>query len=42
MVQVGMFSWFSYPMSIEVRLQKIKQAGFDAASLWWKGEDKDL
>ena len=42
MVKVGMFSWFSYPMPIEERLHKIKQAGFDATSLWWKGEDKDL
>lgn len=39
----GMFSWFSYQLSIQQRLQMIKRAGFDAVSLWWgdEFEDKD-
>ncbi|MCL2003770.1 MAG: sugar phosphate isomerase/epimerase [Oscillospiraceae bacterium] len=40
MLGIGMFSWFSYNLPIEERLQLIKNAGFDAASLWWDGEDK--
>ncbi len=36
MTKFGIFAWFSYPLPIEDRLQMIKQAGFDATSLWWK------
>lgn len=41
MAGCGIFSWFSYPLPIQDRLYLIKQAGFDAASLWWSGEDKN-
>ena len=41
MEKTGIFSWFSYPMPIEERFRKIRQAGFDATSLWWKDEDRD-
>ena len=37
---LGMFSWFSYNLPIEERLQLIKDVGFDATGLWWDGEDK--
>ena len=40
MIGTGIFSWFSYILPIEQRLQLIKEAGFDATSLWWEGEDK--
>lgn len=36
---IGIFSWFSYQLPIEERLMLIKNAGFDAVSLWWGGED---
>jgi L-ribulose-5-phosphate 3-epimerase len=42
MAKLGMFSWFSYSLPIEERLQMIKRAGFDATSLWWGDEDKNL
>lgn len=42
MTKLGIFSWFSYPLPIEERLQMIKQAGFEAASLWWGDENKHL
>lgn len=39
----GMFSWFSYQLPIQQRLQMIRRVGFDAVSLWWgdEFEDKD-
>jgi len=40
MPKIGMFSYFSYPLSIEERLHFIKQAGFDATSLWWSGDGR--
>ena len=39
MAQFGIFAWFSYPLPIKERLQRIKQAGFSATSLWWGDED---
>ncbi len=42
MDKFGMFSWFSYSLPIEERLQMIKQAGFDATSLWWGDENKHV
>lgn len=42
MTKLGIFSWFSYPMSIEERFRMIKQAGFEATSLWWGEESKNL
>lgn len=39
MAQFGIFAWFSYPLPIKERLQRIKQAGFNATSLWWGDED---
>lgn len=38
MLGLGIFSWFSYQLSIQERLQLIKEAGFDATSLWWGDE----
>jgi L-ribulose-5-phosphate 3-epimerase len=39
---LGIFAWFSYPLPIEERFRMIKRAGFDATSLWWGDEDKQL
>lgn len=41
MAKLGIFSWFSFQMPIADRLRKIRQAGFDATSLWWEGVEKD-
>lgn len=40
MKKLSIFSWYSYPDTIEERLKAIKQAGFDATMLWWAEEDK--
>ena len=40
MSDIGIFSWFSYDLPIIERLQLIKDAGFDATSLWWQGDEK--
>lgn len=40
MTKLGIFSWFSYSLSLEERLQTIKNAGFDGTSLCWAGEKK--
>ena len=37
----GMFSWFSYQLPIQQRLQMIRSAGFDAVSRWWGDELQD-
>jgi L-ribulose-5-phosphate 3-epimerase len=42
MMKVGIFSWFSYSLPIEDRLRMIKDAGFDATSLWWGDENRHL
>lgn len=42
MAKFGIFSWFSYSIPIEDRFRMVKQAGFDATSLWWGDEDKHL
>ena len=42
MMKLGIFSWFSYSLPIEERFRMIKQAGFDATSLWWAEESKHL
>ncbi len=39
MAGLSIFSWFSYPLPIEERLLLIKDAGFDAVSLWWGDGD---
>ena len=41
MSSLGMFSWFSYPMAIQKRFELIKEAGFDATSLWWAESDRN-
>ena len=33
--KIGIFSWYGYRTPIKHRLQKIKEAGFDATMLWW-------
>ena len=35
MRKYGIFSWFSYGLPIKKRLELIKEAGFDAVTLWW-------
>jgi len=35
MKKLGIFSWFSYALPIEERLRLIRDAGFEAVSLWW-------
>lgn len=40
MAGLGIFAWFSYPLDISERLKLIKQAGFDAVSLWWGEDDR--
>lgn len=40
MAGTAIFSWFSYSLPIKERLLLIKNAGFDATSLWW-GEEED-
>jgi L-ribulose-5-phosphate 3-epimerase len=39
---IGIFSWFSYSLPIAERLRLIKEVGFDAVSLWWKGADRNI
>ena len=38
---LSIFSWFSYPLPLQKRLELIKNAGFDATSLWWGDEFED-
>ena len=40
MLGLGMFSWFSYNLPLNERLQLIKEVGFDATCLWWHGDKK--
>jgi L-ribulose-5-phosphate 3-epimerase len=42
MAHCGIFCWFSFPLPVKDRLQLIKQAGFDAISLWWADADRHL
>lgn len=42
MTKLGIFSWFSYPLHIKERFKMIKSAGFEATSLWWGDENKNL
>lgn len=36
--QLGIFSWFGFVLPLPERLKLIKDAGFDAATLWWEDE----
>ncbi len=36
--QLGIFSWFGFVMPLPKRLELIKKAGFDAATIWWEDE----
>lgn len=38
---LGIFSWFSYQLPIQVRLEFIKNVGFNATSLWWGDEPNE-
>lgn len=38
---LSIFSWFSYPLPLQERLELIKNAGFDATALWWGDEFED-
>lgn len=35
---IGIFSWFGFPLSVTERLKLIKEAGFEATSIWWEDE----
>lgn len=35
---LGIFSWFGYVLPLSERLRLIREAGFDATSLWWEDE----
>lgn len=34
----GIFSWFGFVMPLHKRLELIKNAGFDAVTIWWEDE----
>jgi len=34
----GIFSWYGFVMPFEERISLIKEAGFEATSLWWESE----
>ncbi|SDG30693.1 sugar phosphate isomerase/epimerase family protein [Desulfosporosinus hippei] len=36
---LGIFSWFGYVLPFPERLSLIKEAGFEATSIWWEDED---
>lgn len=38
-MKLGIFSWFGFVMPLPERLRMIKDAGFDAASIWWEDEE---
>jgi sugar phosphate isomerase/epimerase len=40
MTKRGIFSWFSFDFPIQRRLQMIRNAGFEAVSLWWGDENR--
>ncbi|MDQ7094897.1 sugar phosphate isomerase/epimerase family protein [Desulfosporosinus sp. PR] len=37
--RLGIFSWFGFVLPFQKRLSLIKEAGFDATSIWWEDED---
>ncbi|WP_054876151.1 sugar phosphate isomerase/epimerase family protein [Oxobacter pfennigii] len=37
--KLGIFSWFGFFLPIQKRLEMIKEAGFDATSIWWEDEE---
>ncbi len=41
MTKLGMFVWFSYSLPLEERMRLIKEAGFEAVSLWWGAADRE-
>ena len=36
--RLGIFSWFGFVLPLPERLRLIKEAGFDAVSIWWEDE----
>ncbi|PKM78046.1 MAG: sugar phosphate isomerase/epimerase [Firmicutes bacterium HGW-Firmicutes-15] len=36
--QLGIFSWFGFVLPLPERLKLIKEAGFNATTLWWEDE----
>jgi sugar phosphate isomerase/epimerase len=36
--QLGIFSWFGFVLPLPERLELIKEAGFQATTLWWEDE----
>lgn len=37
--KTGIFSWYGFVMPFEERIHLIREAGFEATSLWWESED---
>lgn len=37
--KAGIFSWYGFVMPFEERISLIREAGFEATSLWWESED---
>lgn len=37
-IKLGIFSWFGFVIPLPERLKMIKEAGFDATSVWWEDE----
>ncbi len=40
--QLGIFSWFGFVLPLPERLKLIKEAGFNATTLWWEDETGPL
>lgn len=36
---LGIFSWFGFVLPFQERIRLIKEAGFEATSIWWEDED---
>jgi sugar phosphate isomerase/epimerase len=39
MISLGIYAWFGYELSLEQRLNMIKQTGFDTTCLWFGAEE---
>jgi sugar phosphate isomerase/epimerase len=37
--KAGIFSWYGFVMPFEERIERIREAGFTATSLWWEDEN---
>ena len=41
MIPLGIFAWFGTPVPFQERVKMIKDAGFDATSVWWEEDDDE-